>query len=83
MEFSEKEVKLTFLFSFLQQIICSRRCTEEEKHPWSRKGGMEWGMASIVCSQGGSLLCPQSKGICAKPKDAGRREPLEHRGAFC
>lgn len=83
MEFSEKEGKLTFLLLFLQQIICSRRCTEEEKHPWSRKGGWNGAWPGLCAAQGGSLLCPQSKGICAKPKDAGRREPLEHRGAFC
>lgn len=36
---SEKEVKLTFLFLFHQQMICSRRCMEEEKHPWSGRRG--------------------------------------------
>lgn len=47
LEFSEKEIKLTFLFLSHQQIVW--RYTEEEKHPWSGKGGIEWGMPRIVC----------------------------------
>lgn len=46
-------------------------------------GGRNGAWPGLCAAEGGSLLCPQSKGICAKPKDAGRREPLEHRGAFC
>lgn len=73
MEFTEKEVKLTFLFLFHQQIICSRRCTEEEKHPWSGQRGDGMGHARIVCCWGRISALPPIKGDLCWAE--GRRAP--------